>query len=805
MSNETFFRRLDEYLPEQAPPPGNTGPVKWLRENLFSGPVNSVATVLIVALFAWIIWGFVSWFFLTSTFHGETQQACRMATQATLLEERLGSLRSEQRRLDNISGEEGSAFDDRRFKAFVNNLGNLAAKDIPKSYADILKNEANVELNNAELAKFEAAQAERKAAILEWIEAGGEGEAPGRTRDARLKKAFDGDTVHPDAEKFFVDGPDQLDWAGAGAMIASSLAARDLDKAQEGVETLQPFVDWGKANSGACHAVFKKNYWQLLVNAYDRDQLWRPILVALLLIPVLAFVMVPRLREGSIGMVLGISTGLFPFVAFFVLSGAALKLSHFEPIQGAYPNIDVEELTQKQMDDALAEIGLRLSRRDGQWVEGQSLEFVDQWSVRLSTGEVAEVLPAGFGRTLYGLSASFTGVTSSETGRLLIAAVALAVLVVLGLVIAQTRFGRVARPFLRFLQFVAGFAIVIAIWGTVINNPHFEHKRGLLDLTEDPIEDLPPEELEAKYGAHNQLGRLPQAIQLTALMTRDPASIGATQEEQDAAWAEFADNPIYDMNRDGVVDGEDDLNADDRINATDLAESRGDHAPGNIVFLTHVPVENTWGGILITMILGLIGSAFALRAGILLALGRQSTLPVVRYLSTGFIEGMRGVPLITILIMSVFVLPLILPIQFQPQPLVATLVAVCLFGTAYMAEVIRGGLQAIPKGQYEAAQSLGLSYWQETNLIIVPQATRTVIPAIVNTLIGLFKDTTLVIVIGLLDVLTVMRNKIVTKVEWNQTLMEGLIYVAIFFFIFMFGLSRYSMWLEERFGILKQR
>jgi general L-amino acid transport system permease protein len=259
------------------------------------------------------------------------------------------------------------------------------------------------------------------------------------------------------------------------------------------------------------------------------------------------------------------------------------------------------------------------------------------------------------------------------------------------------------------------------------------------------------------------------------------------------------------MNRDGVVDAEDDLNADDRINATDLAESRGDHAPGNIVFLTHVPVENTWGGILITMILGLIGSAFALRAGILLALGRQSTLPVVRYLSTGFIEGMRGVPLITILIMSVFVLPLILPIQFQPQPLVATLVAVCLFGTAYMAEVIRGGLQAIPKGQYEAAQSLGLSYWQETNLIIVPQATRTVIPAIVNWLIGLFKDTTLVIVIGLLDVLTVMRNKIVTKVEWNQTLMEGLIYVAIFFFIFMFGLSRYSMWLEERFGILKQR
>lgn len=805
MSNETFVRRLDEYLPDQAPPPGNTGPVKWLRENLFSGPVNSIATLLIVVIFGWVIWGFFNWFFLTSTFHGETQQACRMATQATLIEERLTSLRSEQRRLDRISGVEGSAFDDRRFKAFVNNLGNLAAKDIPKSYADILKNAEWVELNKAEIAKYAAAQADRRAAIEAWIDAGGVGEAPGRTRDPKLKKAYEGDTVHPDAEKFFVDGPDQLDWAGAGAMIASAVQARDLAKAQEGVDALSPFVEWGKSNSGACHAVFKKNYWQLLVNAYDRDQLWRPIMVALLLIPVLAFVMVPRLREGTVGMVLGISTGLFPFVAFFVLSGAALKLAHFEPIQGAYPNIPIEEMTQHELDDALAEVGLRLSRREGQWVEGQSLEFVDQWSVKLSTGEVTEVLAPGFGRTVYGLTAAFNSVTTSETGRLLIAAVALAVLLVLGVVIARTRFGRVARPFLRFLQFVSGFAIVIAIWGTVINNPHFEHKRGLLDLTADPIEDLAPEELEAKYGAHTQLGRLPKGVQLTALMTRDPETIGATQAEQDAAWADIADNPIYDMNRDGVVNPQDDINGDDRINATDLAESRGDHAPGNIVFLSHVPVENTWGGILITMILGLIGSAFALRAGILLALGRQSTLPVVRYLSTGFIEGMRGVPLITILIMSVFVLPLILPIQFQPQPLVATLVAVCLFGTAYMAEVIRGGLQAIPKGQYEAAQSLGLSYWQETNLIIVPQATRTVIPAIVNTLIGLFKDTTLVIVIGLLDVLTVMRNKIVTKVEWNQTLMEGLIYVAVFFFIFMFGLSRYSMWLEERFGILKQR
>ena len=207
MSDHSFFRRLDEYLPDQAPPPGNSGPVKWLRENLFSGVINSIATVVIGLMFIWLIWGFFDWSVLSSTSHGQTQQACRMATQATLLEERLGSLRSEQRRLERISGTPGSAFDDRRFKAFVKNLSNLAATDIPKSYADLLKNADNVEANNAELAKFDAAQADRRAAIEAWIADGAEGKAPAETRDPKLKRAYEGDTVHPDAEKFFVDGP----------------------------------------------------------------------------------------------------------------------------------------------------------------------------------------------------------------------------------------------------------------------------------------------------------------------------------------------------------------------------------------------------------------------------------------------------------------------------------------------------------------------------------------------------------------------------------------------------------------------
>ena len=133
---------------------------------------------------------------------------------------------------------------------------------------------------------------------------------------------------------------------------------------------------------------------------------------------------------------------------------------------------------------------MRLSRESGQWVEGQSLVFVDQWSVQTSQGETVEVMAPGFGRTLYGLSSTFNDITSAEMGRLLIALAALAVLVLLGVIIARTRLGRVARPLLRFLQFVMGFAIVIAIWGTVINNPQFEHKRGLLDFSPHTIEEL---------------------------------------------------------------------------------------------------------------------------------------------------------------------------------------------------------------------------------------------------------------------------------------------------------------------------
>ena len=162
---------------------------------------------------------------------------------------------------------------------------------------------------------------------------------------------------------------------------------------------------------------------------------------------------------------------------------------------------------------------------------------------------------------------------------------------------------------------------------------------------------------------------------------------------------------------------------------------------------------NKWGGLLVTLVLGVFGIALAFPLGIILALGRRSKLPVISMVCTLFIEFIRGVPLITLLFFGMVMLPLFLPEGINMDGLVRVLVAVTLFQAAYMAEVIRGVLQAIPQGQYEAAQSVGLSYWQMNRKIILPQAIRITIPSIVNTSIGLFKDTTLVIIIGLLDLL----------------------------------------------------
>jgi general L-amino acid transport system permease protein len=206
-----------------------------------------------------------------------------------------------------------------------------------------------------------------------------------------------------------------------------------------------------------------------------------------------------------------------------------------------------------------------------------------------------------------------------------------------------------------------------------------------------------------------------------------------------------------------------------------------------------------WGGLLVTLSLSFVGIAVSLPVGIVLALGRRSNMPIVKMLCIIFIETVRGIPLITVLFFASVMLPLFLPAGVSFDKFLRALIGVSLFAAAYMAEVIRGGLQAIPRGQYEGADSLGLGYWQKMGLIVMPQALKLVIPGIVNTFIGMFKDTSLVIVISMFDLLGVVKQNF-SDANWAtaQTARSGLVFAAFVFWLFCFGMSRYSMFTERR-------
>jgi len=212
--------------------------------------------------------------------------------------------------------------------------------------------------------------------------------------------------------------------------------------------------------------------------------------------------------------------------------------------------------------------------------------------------------------------------------------------------------------------------------------------------------------------------------------------------------------------------------------------------------LTLVDVD-AWGGLFLTLIISGFSIVMALPIGILLALGRRSHMPVFRWLSICTIELVRSVPLITVLFMSVTMLPLFFPNTMELNKLVQVLVAVCVFAGAYMAETVRGGLQGIPPGQFEAAKSVGLGYWYTMAFIILPQALRAMIPNIVTSFISLFKDTTLVSIIGLFDIMLMARNISIDK-NWLGLHTEPLIAISILFFIFCYSMSQYSHQLEKK-------
>jgi general L-amino acid transport system permease protein len=249
------------------------------------------------------------------------------------------------------------------------------------------------------------------------------------------------------------------------------------------------------------------------------------------------------------------------------------------------------------------------------------------------------------------------------------------------------------------------------------------------------------------------------------------------------------------------------LNGGTRAGLRPLIMSVGTFAGLGIVIaimgLDHggLPVVDTrlWGGLLLTLVVSVTGIVASMPVGIALALGRRSTIPLIRIFSTAFIEFWRGVPLITVLFFATYMLPLFVPTGFNVDGLMRALIGIALFAGAYQAEVIRGGLQAIPRGQGEAASALGLSWWKTTGLIVLPQALRHVIPGLVNSFIALFKDTSLVSIVALFDLLGQLRASF-SDPAWATptTLFTGFAFTGLIYFAFCFGMSRYSLFVENR-------
>ena len=207
---------------------------------------------------------------------------------------------------------------------------------------------------------------------------------------------------------------------------------------------------------------------------------------------------------------------------------------------------------------------------------------------------------------------------------------------------------------------------------------------------------------------------------------------------------------------------------------------------------------NAWGGLALTFIISIFALTFCFPVGLFLALGRRSSYPVIRYASIGFIEFWRGVPLITVLFMASVMFPMFLPEDTYMDKLVRVVIAITLFESAYMAEVVRGGLQALPRGQYDAGKSLGMGYWRMHLLVIMPQALKLVIPGIANTFLALVKDTPLILVVGLLELIG-MIDMAKTNPKWLGFAAEGYVFAGFVFWIICYAMSRYSISLERKY------
>jgi general L-amino acid transport system permease protein len=225
---------------------------------------------------------------------------------------------------------------------------------------------------------------------------------------------------------------------------------------------------------------------------------------------------------------------------------------------------------------------------------------------------------------------------------------------------------------------------------------------------------------------------------------------------------------------------------------------------GGVFGLTAVPTD-LWGGLPLTMMLATLGIVAAFPLSILVALGRRSEMPAIRTICILYVELIRGVPLISVLFMASFMFPLFLPQGVTIDVLLRVLVGITLFSAAYLAEIVRGGLQAVPKGQYEAAASLGLTYWQMQRKIVLPQALAIVVPGIMNSFIAIFKDTSLVTIVSLYELTGAMTLALNSDANWRPFKIEGYLFITAIYFAFCFAMSRYSLWIEKRLSVSKSR
>ena len=225
---------------------------------------------------------------------------------------------------------------------------------------------------------------------------------------------------------------------------------------------------------------------------------------------------------------------------------------------------------------------------------------------------------------------------------------------------------------------------------------------------------------------------------------------------------------------------------------------------GNVLGLSKVETDR-WGGLPLTILLASLSMVMAFPIALAVALGRRSSMPAIRSFCTLYVELIRGVPLISVLFMASFMFPLFMPEGFTIDVLIRVLVGITLFAAAYLAEVIRGGLQAIPKGQIEAAATLGLSYWQTQGKIVLPQALAMVVPSIMNNFISTFKDTSLVTIVSLYELTGALSLALNSDSNWRPFKIEGYLFIAMIYFIFCFSMSRYSIWVEKQLNRGKQR